>query len=353
MNKYSPLKVTLGCLLALALSVFSPYLLAFFIAPGILLVPVAICFLSAWSGPISAVLATVGVLTTSVRMGGLFLGSLCLIMEILPAWGAIHLLRRRVSMPSLVGQAILLQLAANLAGVIMLRLRLGPDMIASALTVFRESVEQLPALFVDSILRQLYQLGMFGSASGVDITRAILTTQDRATLLDSWFQLLDAVLRLALPASVLCSAALSGLLSAVLPSRICARRGDEPPVSYMGLHQWYLPVQVIKGLFFCLAVSAILSFMGVNGSTALVSVSLQLSGLGFSIQGLASLNRTLRARGMRPGGRIALMVALLMLARMLLIILGVIDALMGPRGLLMDMARKRMEKENNREDDER
>lgn len=353
MSKYSPLKITLGCLLAVGLAFFSPYALAFGIAPGIMIVPVVICFLMAWSGPASAALATVGVLAMGLRVGGLFFGALCLVTEILPAWGSIQLLRKRVSMPRLVGYSMLLQLSANLLGVILLRLRLGPDMIGYALTLFRQGVEQLPALYVDSILRLQYQMGLFGNASGVDITRAILTVEDRATLLDSWFQYMDAGLRVTLPSSILNSAALSGLIMAALPSWICARQGDTPQVSYMGIHQWNLPVQATKGLLFCLLVSAVLYFMGINESIALVNASLQLANLGFTIQGMASLSRMMRTHGMRPGTRVLALVLLVLLARMVLVALGLVDSLMGPKGLFMDMARKRMDKDNNREDDER
>lgn len=352
MSKYSPIKITLGCLLAIGLALFSPSLLSLGMA-GIMVVPVAICFLMAWSGPISALLASLGVLAMSLGMGGGFFCALCLVMEVLPAWGSIQLLRRRVTMPRLVGYSIALQLAANLLGVLMLRLLLGPDMIAQTIAMLRQWVEQLPAMSVDSLLRMLYQFGLFGDANGVDISRAILTVEDRTALLDSWFQLMEAALYIILPSATINSAALSGLLMAVLPSRVCARRGDTPPVSYMGLHQWYLPVQVTKGLLFCLLVSAILFFMGMNGGGALIWTTLQLANLGFTIQGMASLNRMMRGRGMRPGSRVAVIVLLLVLARMVLVAVGFVDSLMGPKGLFMDMARKRMEKDQNRKDDER
>lgn len=353
MSKYSPLKITLGCLLAAGLAFLSPYALAFGIAPGIMIVPVVICFLMAWSGPASAALATVGVLAMGLRVGGLFFGALCLVTEISPAWCSIQLLRKRVSMPRLVGYSMLFQLSANLLGVIMLRLNLGADMISDGLALLRTGVERLPALSVDSLLRQMYQLGLFGNASGVDISRAILTVEDRATLLDSWFQLMQANLYLTLPSSVINSAVLSGLIMAVLPSWICARRGDTPQVSYMGLHQWNLPVQAVKGLLFCLLVSAVLYFMGMSGSSPMVYATLQLVNLGFTIQGMASLSRMMRTHGMRPGTRALALGLLVLLARMVLVALGLVDSLMGPKGLFMDMARKRMDKDNNREDDER
>lgn len=341
--KYSSGRIALGCVAALLIGLLSPFLMGF--APLLVLMTVAIGVLYAWAGfwPVGIGVGAAALSLTYIDAGAgswlpLMLGAPA---TLLPGLYVVLLIRRRLPFFQALVRSIAAQVLGLVFALVLARSMLGMDLVDALLSWFHSFVRALPVVRTQTWLLSLGRLGFFGSATGVNFALPFMTPEQQETLLQTVIDMLDRSLRVNLTSMLISSGVLSGLLAYVLCARICARRGDEPHIDYVHLHDWRLPKSAIIALPAALLLSVAAANLGLAGAEAMYVTLLDLCYLLFALQGASALSRRMRQSGTTRGRRNALVVLMLLFARWLLALLGLYSALMGSKGLISEYIRKR------------
>ncbi len=337
--------LALGCAALLALGLVFPGLMqpAVLIALGfVMLSPLIIALLYAWSGPVPAFLAGAVTLSFSYLMGEnpVQMMLVCALGLVLPGLGYVLLLRARCPFFQGMQMTIALQLGALLLALGAARVMLNEDLVGAFLGYARHAVSQLPVGLVNQYLLLFGRLGMV-SAPGVDFSMPFLMPLVQTQLIESLFANLETGVRVMMPAMLLSYGVMLGMTGYALPAWVCARRGEEPPVPIVHLSDWRLPKTMIIALPACTLLLWILLQAGMLGADAAYQALLGLTGLAFAVQGAAALSRRMRLSGAARGRRLLMIAFGWIFARWLFTTIGVWSALMGSKGLITEYLRKR------------
>ncbi len=355
MNKYSGGRVALGCLFAVFCGMLTPLLLSF--GTVLLWSPILIVVLYAWSGAIPALLCAVLTVASPGLMaleGAGITWMVCATLTLaLPGLITVVLIRRRLPFPKAVLCAIGTQLLMMALCVLALSLMHGPDLVGGFVSWFRVMMGDTGygaayGNLMGEMLMSMGRFGLFGLNTGIDFTGSTLTAAQQTQLINAFADLLDRVLRRNLASMILCSGALTGLLSYSLAARICARRGDVPRVPYMHIHEWRLPRDMVIALPVIALLCAILNAAQLTGMDAAYVAMLDLCYLAFAIQGAGALARRLRQSGTGWGRRTGMVVTMFILMQWMLSVIGFWSALFGSNGVITLYLQKKNQTKGDR-----
>lgn len=343
--------------IALLISVTQP-ITAAFIVP-VCVVPVLISILYAWAGWIPAAVASVGTVLSltnlAVQMGlseyaGLIaLGCVCVL--VLPAVVSCVLLEKRQPFFRRMAVSVFVQTAMLLGCVAVIYLGFKVDLVDAVIDLFSSAVLWMPEDAILMLVQNFAMTGMLNAESMEMIESGFLTGEQMAQLFAQAFDTMRYLYKLTMPAMLMSSSLLTGVLMTTGPGLICARRGDEPQVDYLPMSGWFMPSRMVGGLAVCLITGYALQWMEVSGAEAAAMTISTLCGTALTLQGIAALSRGLKQSGRKRGARIAMILAGLALASTFVQIAGAMSALFGRKGAISGWMRKRME-EKRKEDDE-
>ncbi len=377
LSKFSGGRVALGCLFAVLGALVAPLLLS--VGATLLWSPILIAVLYAWSGAAPALLCAALTMVSPglfvamvalmsglpVPIGPILLEGMRLVASeptwmlcaglvlVLPGIASILLLKRRMAFPRAVACSIGVQLLMMAACVLALAMMHGPDLVGGFVGWFKAmatdmGVGSASGAMMGDMLLSMGRYGLFGLDTGIDFSQPALTAAQQLQLTNYMVDLIDRMLRRNLVSMILCSGALTGLLSYSLSARICARRGDEPPMPYMHIHEWRLPRDMVIALPVLAIVCAALNMMQLQGMDAAFVAMSNLCYLAFSVQGAGALARRLRQSGMHWGRRTGLVVAMFMLLPRILTLIGLWSALLGSRGVITLYMQKKNQSRGDR-----
>ncbi len=356
MKNPSVKRILIASLLAVILSLMQPMLLAF--SAAVCLTPVLIAVLYAWAGWIPALLLSVGSIGAVETVGGALSGSVgyaalaAAVALVLPGLAAAWMLNKRLPFFRRMLMAAVVQIGALAAVICVAYLGFQVDLVDFIFSNLRGKMDAVPDSVLQVVLQNFYMQGMLTEESVKMATTGIVTRGDIKKVLDQAFEAQSYHIRLNLPALLINSGLVTGIFMTTLPSLICARRGDEPPVKYYPVSEWFLPSRAVVGLAVCMLTGYALQLASVSGAEA---VSLTFGAIGrmlFIVQGVAALSRRFKENGMRRGGRIAMIVAGLLLATHFIMLVGAASALLGRKGAISGWMRRKMEEKRKEDDDE-
>ena len=308
--------------------------------------------LFAWAGPLPAAIflaVSLGSLAALLGGGAAAIGAL---IFGLPALVVMGLMRARALFFTRVKAAIGAQLGAMLALILILYAALGRSLVDVAMDMFAKWADGLSPQLAQLTLQQFALTGA-GTLMTVDTAQQILTEglsqAETMELLHGIFDTTGQALRLGLPAMLLSSGLVTGLIAAALPGYVCARRGEE--LDYVPLHQWHVPPRVTAGVLVCLATAGILFAARVDGAESVLSAVLTGGLVIYAVAGAAALGRRFRETGMSPGFRVALIIGGLWIVPRLVAMIGIASVLLGRQGIITGHMKKKM-KDQNKEDDD-
>jgi len=350
--------VLLASLAALLVVMIQPSF--FMVSMLICIAPIAIALLYAWAGWVPAGIAAVGTaasLTWFASLSGAVNPALAclgaLIVLVAPGVVSIVLLEKRVGFFQRMVAAVLLQTAALLGCVAVIYLGLGVDLVDALTGMMRTTVEYLPSEAVMQFLEMYYYSGMLTEESIEELTKGVLLHADVMKIFDQVFELTNYQLKQVMPAMLINSGLISGVLMTAFPGMITRKRGFEPPVPYTPVHDWFLPSRAVGGLTVCMITAFVLNFMKIEGASGVLIVFSQIVSTLCIIQGIAAISRRFRDAGAGKGARLGLIIAALLFASQFLEIAGMFSALFGRKGAVSGWMRNKMkEMEENRKDDD-
>lgn len=359
MQRHSVKSILLASLAAVLVVLAQPSV--FMLSMLICIAPIAIAALYAWAGWIPAGIAsagTVGSLVWFASVGGTVnpalagLGAAAVLVA--PGIVSIVLLERRTGFFKRMLITVGAQLAALLGCVAVVYLGMGIDLVDAITGMMRQSVEYMPEDMILQLLQMFYYSGMLTEESIAELSGGVLLYADVLKIFDQVFELTNYQLKQVMPAMLINSGLISGVLETTLPSQICIRRGDEPPVPHVPLHEWFLPSRAVGFAAVGLVTGIVLQYMDIDGAIGVTAVFSQLAGTLLIIQGMASVTRRFREAGSGRGARIGLVIAGLLFAPTFLQIVGAASVLFGRKGVISTWMRKRMEEmdEDRKDDDE-
>lgn len=361
MPRPSVKSVLLASLAALLVVMIQPSF--FMVSMLICIAPIAIALLYAWAGWVPAGIAAVGTaasLTWFASLSGAVNPALAclgaLIVLVAPGVVSIVLLEKRLDFFKRMIAAVLLQTAALLGCVAVIYLGLGVDLVDALTGMMRTSVEYLPSEIIMQFLEMYYYSGMLTEESIEELTKGVLLHADVMKIFDQVFELTNYQLKQVMPAMLINSGLISGVLTTALPSAVTRKRGFEPTVPHVPVHEWFLPARAVSGVAVCLLTGVVLNMMKVEGASGVTVVFSQLGSTLFIIQGVAALTRKFRQSGAGKGARIGLTTAAVLFAGQFLELVGMASALFGSHGAISTIIRRKMkeieESEENRKDDD-
>lgn len=348
--------VLLASLVALLVVLIQPSF--FMVSMLVCIAPIAIALLYAWAGWVPAGIASVGTIASLAWFAGisgavspLLAGLGAALALVAPGVVSIVLLEKRADFFKRMAAAVLTQTAALLACVAFVYLAMGIDLVDALTGMMRSTVEYMPQEMIEQFLNMYYYSGMLTEESMQELSGGILLYADVMKIFDEVFELTNYQLKQIMPALLINSGLISGVLMTALSSMTACRRGFEPAVPHVPVHEWFLPSRAVGGLTACMAAAIALSLMNVEGAAGVLAVFMQVLTTVCVIQGVAALTRLLRKSGTRKGVRIALTTASVLFASGFVQMAGVASALFGSRGAISTWMHNKME-ENRKDDDE-
>lgn len=333
-----------GVLLGLLIGLASPYMLA--LAPVVLLAPVLTARLYAYAGVWAACASCAAQLIAASFAFGPAVAAVLLVMQVAPLAVSLWLLKSngpgladalRVAVPAwMLCSVLALTLAQWLVGMSL------ADYVAQ---LVREQLEALPAGVTDMLLSMLQGESAPASLNLLSYTLGFLDPAERARGIESLATQLRNGMTLLLPGMLLCSAALTALLSVAWPMRALARSGGEWERRYLPLGRWHLPASLAVFATASYVVGLIISATAPVSGLLTVGLTLEaVATLAFRVQAVGSAQRRLTAMGMRPGLRALLILMCLLLAPFdtLFVYYGMFSALFGQTyGVVTNYLKKR------------
>ena len=208
--------VLLAVLAALFVVMIQPSL--FMTAMLVCIAPIAIALLYAWAGWIPAGVASVGTiasLTWFAGVGGInqmLAGLGAALVLVLPGVASIVLMEKRVGFFKRMAIAAGVQTAALLGCVAFIYLGMGLDLVDLLTGMMRASVEYMPQEIIEGMLNVYYAGGMLNEESVKELTSGILLRADVMKIFDQVFDLTNYQLKQVMPAMLLNSGLISGVL---------------------------------------------------------------------------------------------------------------------------------------------
>ena len=231
--------------------------------------------LFAWAGLLPAGVflgVSLGSLAALLGWSGAAIGALIFGV---PSVAVIALMRARTPFFTRVKAAIGLQLGAMLALILILYVALGRSLVDVAMDMFNSWANGLSPQLAQLMLQQFALTGT-GTLMSVETAQQVLTEglsqAETLDMLHGIFDITGQALRLGLPAMLLSSGLVTGLIAAALPGYVCARRGDD--LDYVPLYKWFVPPRVTAGVLVCLVTAGILLAAQVDGAESVLSAVL-------------------------------------------------------------------------------
>ena len=354
-----PLKsIVLASLIALLVAWLQPSL--FMTSMMFCIAPVAIAALYAWGGWIPAgivSIGTVGSLAYTASVGGSVSHALAglgaAVVLVLPGIVSICLMEKRLPFFRRMLISIGVQIAALLGCVSVIYLGMGIDLADGIAAFLRTGMEILPHEMQMSMLQMYANYGMLTEESIIELTSGIVLPSDIVKVFDQVFELVGYQLRQTLPAMLLGSGLLTGVVMTALSSRIAVRRGVQPVVPHVPVYGWFMPAHLVGGVTICLASGLVMQLMKIDEALAVTAVfSLTVSYLSM-IQGVAAISRRFREAGASKFMRRMILITGVLFASWFVETYGMLSALFGRKGAISTWwIRKMKEMEENRKDDD-
>ena len=307
--------------------------------------------LFAWAGLLpAAVYLAVSVGSLALLMGPGMAAAGALVFGV-PSAVVIALMRRRAPFFTRMKAAVIAQLSALLALVLLLYAVLGRSLVDVAMELFAQWTDSMSPQLATLTLQQFALTGA-GTLMPLETAQQILAGEvsqaETLAMLHGIYETTGQALRLGLSAMLVSSGLVTGLFATVLPSLICARRGD---IDYVPLSAWYVPPQVTAGALVCLATAGILFAMKTDGAESVLNAVLTGGMVIYAAAGAAAFSRRCAESGRSKAFRVVMLIAGLWLAPRFVAAIGICSVLFGRRGLISGYVKKKMN-DHNREDDD-
>lgn len=348
----------MGIAIALLLAMIQP---SFFMTSMLICIaPIVIPVLWAWAGWIPAGIASAGTIislagfaSVSGAVNPALAALAAAVVLVAPGIASIVMIRKNIGFFRRMAAAVIAQTAALLGCVAVIYLGMGIDLVDALTGMMRSAVEYLPQEMIEYLLNMYYVSGMLTEESVQELTSGILLHADVMRIFDQVFELSNYQLKQLMPAMLINSGLISGVMMTAFPSLITRRRGFKPPVDHVPVHEWFLPSRAVGGLTVCMVTGFVLNIMQVEGATGVVVIVSQAVSSLCVIQGIAALTRLFRKSGAGKGTRIGLTIASVLFASQFLEMVGMASALFGSHGAVSTWMHKKMkEMEENRKDDD-
>lgn len=339
MQTFSKGRLIAGCAVGVACGLMLPLLMM----ASVWAMPVAVVFAFLW---VWAGWPAVAVGAVSVALAGFkFLGwgfSLAFLYLALPGVLAAVLTGLRKPFFSAVRLSVAAQWFAYISLTVAIWLFFRRNLVDVLTGALEDMFRDLPGYLQHYLILQMGQMGLFGSNTGINFSKAILTDVQLQTLISHLIYNINEGLKLSLPAFVLTSGATTGALSYGLAAWVRVRRGDDPIVPFVKPEGWRLSANLVIGPPALALVCLILGRMGVLGAQEAYIAMISLARLLFSVQAMGVIDRRTKAAGMTPGKRAALIILAMVFAQALMPFIGIYSALFGSKGLISGILQKKM-----------
>ncbi|MBR4443958.1 MAG: DUF2232 domain-containing protein [Clostridia bacterium] len=347
MKTHSPGKVIGACVVALIAGLLQPFGLAFSVLCvfGTILTPVFF----AWAGPAPALAYLGASLCSLATMWGMAMAAAGLLLFALPAGAVIALMIRRAPYFARLRAAVGAQLASLLALVLILYAGLGRSLVDVLMEAMTAWADELPAPLVTIMLQQFALTGALDAESGSVVLSGALTAEQSLAALHEILEQTGEALRLTLPAMLVSSGIITGILATALPGKICARRGDDP--EYVPVSGWHVPVRLTLGALVALVTAYALNWAQVNGAESVLIAVLRGVHVIYMVAGVAALSRRFKEMGRSTGFRVVMIGLPLLFVPTLVMVIGVCSALFGRQGHISGYIRKKAGERDKEDDD--
>ena len=289
------------------------------------LAPVVLMILLGFVGPVSAVICT-GI---CVGMGGTLFGiqgmiaALLLFVPVLIVSAV--MVEKRLPFWQSVGISAATMFAAMTAVIGMLTVVTGNDVVTAFMGIVREMFTEMGGIS-DALLMMFAQTGLV-SVEGLDLSAqsigTILTPEIREEMINTIVLILDAALRLELPAQMVMGSAAAGVLGQMLLRKSVLARGIEVP--YQRLRTWRLPKGWGRVLLGTLVVFFVAAQMMPERMNSTLYVFIQMFDMLFAVQGIAAVCYMLHKNGKGRGWKLLVAIAGLFVLRSIALAVGVAD----------------------------
>ena len=338
-------------LTALIAGLLQPVTLPFFMVSvvGTILCPL----MYAWAGPIPMFVYIAASLGSVTAIFGVEITAVFVPAALIPAAAVTALIKKRAPFFARIRAGIISQLLCFLAVIVGLYLCFGQDVVGALMNRAREWLDTLDPLLARYLLQQFAFSGVgvyMTEETAMQILNGALSDAQTKEILAQVLETLEKSLRLGLPAMLLSSGILTGVLAAALPSHVLARRGDDS--EYVPLRQWFLPPQVTIGMLVCLATAAVLYVSKIEGAESVLTAVINAGTAVYGIQGVAAIDRRFIMTGRTTAFRIILILLMLLAASRIVALIGILSALIGSHGIISGYI-KRKNGSNDREDDDK
>ena len=347
MSTHSPGKIVGACVVGVIAGLLQPFGLGFSIVCvfGTLIAAT----LYAWAGivPATAYLA--------VSLGALFapygasMAAAGLLLFGLPSGVIIALMQRRAPYFTRLKAAVGAQLLSLLALVFILYAGLGRSLVDVLMETMTQWADELPAPLVSMMLQQFALSGIMDMESAELALSGTLTVAQGREALHLIFEQTGEALRLALPAMLISSGMITGMLATIVPGKICARRGDD--LEYVPISGWHVPVRLTIGVAVALVTALILNYARVNGAESVLIAVRMAAEVVFTAAGAAALSRRFKETGRSTAFRVILIGLTILFVPLLVTAVGVMSTLFGRSGHITTYLKKKTG-DNDKEDDD-
>ena len=307
----------------------------------------------AWGGFAPALLYLGASAASCAAFYGAGMGAGALLLAGVPSGILIYMTYKRFPFFTRLNAAVISQLAVMFLLIVAMYIGLGQSIVEALTSRVTAWVENMDPALNRLMLRQFAMTGAgvyMTQETAMQILAGEMSDADTLAALKGIFEITGEALRLGLPAMLISSGIVTGVLAAGFSGRICARRGDD--IDYQPVRKWFLPHQVTVGVLVILLTAFVLSAAKVNGAEALMAAALTAGETIATVAGAACISRMLSERGVTPGFRVALIVGLVLLLGRAVAIAGIVSALFGRRGLITGRM-KNTNRQNDEEDDDK
>ena len=342
----SPGTVTAACLAALVLGLLQPFGAMFsmvFVAGTIL----AAVFW-AWAGYVPVILYAGASFASMKYFFGSEAAMAMAALTLLPAAAVVIAIIRRRPFSQRVGAGVLGQFLAFVLLIAVLYAILRQDLATVMVEGLSAAVKQMSGSVRISFLQRFALFGLFDDALSAQIISGTLSEADQIEALSQMYARFGDALRLALPALLVMSGMITGVLAAYFPSRILASRGEDE--GYVPLDKWFVPHTVIYGTLTALIAALIMYAMRLNGAEAVLGAARSGGACLTVIAGAAALDRHMKMAGRGRGMRGLLVVGGVLLANTALGVIGAISMALGQKGVISEYVRKKRDHDKGDDD---
>lgn len=340
MQTFSKGRLIVGSAIGVACGLTVPLLLM--ASAWVMPVSVLFAFLWVWAGWPTVIVAAVSVALAGYK----FLGwgfSLAFVYLALPGIAAAVLTGFRKPFYRAVTLSVAAQWFAYISLTVAMWLFFRQNLVDVLTGALEGMFRELPGYLQHYLVLQMGQMGFFGANTGINFSNAILTDAQLQSLIAHLLYMINEGLKLSMPAYVLTSGATTGALSYAVAAWVRVRRGDDPAVPFVKPEGWRLNANLIIGPPALALACLVLGQMGVLGAEEAYIAMISLARMLFSVQAVGVVDRRMKAAGMAPGKRAALVVLALVFAQTLMPFVGMYSALFGSKGLISERIRKKMD----------